>query len=200
MGCLGRPLQQIAPGDQAAVADPGDGIQGNRSLVRQQRGVGGRPQQVVQQLRRGEVFQSLAGGSHGEGLGQGVKEQLHADHQRGDAAGPRGNEPGGDQQAPGSWRATGCGAGCRGSSSGSEGRAGWPRDRLKLAERAEKSTPRSASRRESSDGPGCCNSGNPVGIHRRVRCRWPARPGHGPLRSGHGSAPTLQGSVRTARG
>ena len=27
MGSLGRPLQQSAPGDQAPVADPGDGIQ-----------------------------------------------------------------------------------------------------------------------------------------------------------------------------
>ncbi len=47
MGGLGSPLQQSATGDQAPVADPGNGIQGHCRLVRQQRGICGRPQQVV---------------------------------------------------------------------------------------------------------------------------------------------------------
>jgi len=52
MGGLGHPLQQVALGDHAAVADPGDGIQGHRCLVRQQRTIDKGPQHIVQQIGR----------------------------------------------------------------------------------------------------------------------------------------------------
>ena len=56
LGCLGRPLQQIASGNHASIADPDNGIQAHRCLVRQQGGVGGCPQQVVQQFGGGKVL------------------------------------------------------------------------------------------------------------------------------------------------
>jgi len=99
MGCLGSPLQQVTPGDQAAVADPGDGIQSHCCLMRQQRGIGNRFCQVVPQLRQGEELQPFAGSCHRKGLGQGVKEHLQPHHQRSNPAGLRGDEPGGSQQA-----------------------------------------------------------------------------------------------------
>ncbi len=154
MGGLGRPLQETAPGDQAAVADPGDGIQAHRGLVRQQRGVGRRPQQVVPQLRRGEILPPFAGGGHGEGLRQRVKEELHADDQGGDPADPRGNEPGGQQQSETRGREQTAAQVVEDLPAAQQGEGVRLPGRPKPGERGEKSTPRSASRRESSDGPG----------------------------------------------
>ncbi len=83
---LGLPLQQKAPRDQAAVPDAANGIHGHRRLVRQQRGIGRRPQQIVQHLGQLEILEAAAAGGHGQGLGQGVNQELQTDHQTGDAA------------------------------------------------------------------------------------------------------------------
>ncbi len=202
MGHLGRsPLQQPAVRDEAAVPDPHNGIQGQpRPGAASSAASTTARSRSCASFEREKLFSPWRVVAMVKGCARGWKSSCMPTTSVAIHASPGRNQPGGHAASPGWSRAAGCGAGCRGSSSGRTRRAGLALVRLQAGERAARSSPRSASRRESSDVAGCCSSGTPAGIHHRARYRWPGPPGREPLRSGRGSAPTLRETVPTARG